>query len=227
MSYGGWSYPPHSILGRLWLVPYEEQAFFVLQPIFIVLLHSLATHSRLLPFDPPAVPNPLKAPNAAEAKVQTLRRRPLVGLFWALVCATGAVFVNEAHGLVDIDVGLGLGMRAFYLGWIFLWASPIIGGLSYLGGRVRTTGDWVTFGISGMWLCFLDSSARISFIGFKLIRADMPSIAERGASHRMSHWVSSYGLTSRSSMLAVYETRVMLRRTENASSSSSRPTLSS
>jgi lycopene cyclase domain-containing protein len=47
---GGWSYPAGSIIGTIYCIPIEEHLFFILQPILIVLLHSIFTHSALLPF---------------------------------------------------------------------------------------------------------------------------------------------------------------------------------
>ncbi|WWC89764.1 uncharacterized protein L201_004690 [Kwoniella dendrophila CBS 6074] len=51
LSQEGWSYPPNSILGKIGYVPIEEHMFFILQPILLILLHSIFTHGRLLPFD--------------------------------------------------------------------------------------------------------------------------------------------------------------------------------
>ncbi|ORY28280.1 Squalene/phytoene synthase-domain-containing protein [Naematelia encephala] len=193
LSQMGWTYPPGSIIGRIWLIPIEEHLFFILQPILLILLHELFTHHRLLPFDLPnsltirteAVIDPKegrkdvdlkegsedvdlmggrdKAVLKTEATVQTLARRPVASLVWILCMIVGAALVIEAHGLemkiwgLELALKLGLGMRAFYMGWILLWISPVIGWLTYLGARVTKEGWWA-WGIGSAWLVWVDTT---------------------------------------------------------------------
>lgn len=125
MSQSGWSYPPGSILFKLYLVPIEEHLFFILQPILVILLHCLITHPQLVPFRIPPRRDSVRlktriasatvredANGAAHLKaatvevrkedvVQTLPRRRGAALLWGLPWLAGAFLVNEAHQLVN------------------------------------------------------------------------------------------------------------------------------
>ncbi len=97
-------------------------------------------------------------------RVQTLPRGPMAALFWALVFCLGFLLVSEAH---DLSIGLryremfgilGLGKHAFYLGWILVWISPVLLGLTWLGGSgFGTKGDRLTWTLGSAWLCFVDT----------------------------------------------------------------------
>ena len=170
----GWAYPPNSILGTIFLVPIEEHLFFILQPILLVLLHSICSHARLLPFDVPAGPASLstrsrqnddlveerkgrRRQDAVTDTIQTLPRRPLAAMFWVFAFVLGAVLVNEAHDwFPDVQPRLELGKRAFYLGWILVWISPVIGWLTWLGSSMGRDG-WRAWAVGSAWLCFVDT----------------------------------------------------------------------
>ncbi len=173
LSRTGWVYPPNSIIGTIFLVPIEEHLFFILQPIFLVLLHALISHPRLLPFELPSAlaeykptqdqeidlgrkeeDRPIRA--AMTRTIQTLPRRPLAAAFWSGVFLAGAVLINEAHGFVPDLVPLQLGTRAFYLGWILVWISPVIGGLSWLGSNTGRD-EWRAWAVGSAWLCMVDT----------------------------------------------------------------------
>lgn len=161
---GGWSYPAGSILGTIYCIPIEEHLFFILQPILIALLHSIFTHSTLLPFNlPPETRRRLDSQVETRKEkdprlVKTLRRRPLAASFWALQFLLGAYLVNDAHEILpDWTVQeYAFGMRAFYLGWIMLWISPVIGWLTYLGADMGK-GEWKTMVMGSGWLCIVDT----------------------------------------------------------------------
>lgn len=69
----------------------------------------------------------------------------------------GAWLVHEAHGLgwLPEALDLGLGMRAFYLGWILVWVSPVIAWLTYLGGRMGGA-EYGALGVGTAWLWWVD-----------------------------------------------------------------------
>ncbi|ORX33738.1 Squalene/phytoene synthase-domain-containing protein [Kockovaella imperatae] len=230
ISQAGWDYPPDSILGRLWLVPFEEHAFFILQPIFLILLHAICTHHRLLPFDfdssskspalirsssrssisGPSSPlrtisspslksspsrqilegdyfgSPAKGETVVERRslprrsLQTLPRRPMPSLLWLGLFIFGLNLVGEAHfGLLENHLGLlGVGRRAFYLGWILVWISPVIGFLTWLGARL-TQSAWISWIIGSGFLCVVDtigirsgawSISLETSVGFEVVR---------------------------------------------------------
>jgi 15-cis-phytoene synthase/lycopene beta-cyclase len=50
ISRSAWSYPPNSILFKIFHVPIEEHLFFLLQPLLLVLLQALIGLSRAIPF---------------------------------------------------------------------------------------------------------------------------------------------------------------------------------
>ena len=170
----GWEYPPGSIIGKIFLVPVEEHLFFILQPIFRSPLRSIVSHPRLLPFDWKSLPSTITVSTSQDfgigrkehdglvraersRTIQTLRRRPLAACFWGLVCLLGGMLINEAHGLVQGMVpGLHLGNKAFYLGWILVWISPVIGWLSWLGGSMGKDG-WAAWASGSAWLFMVDT----------------------------------------------------------------------
>ena len=174
----GWAYPPNSIIGTIFLVPIEEHLFFILQPIFLILLHCLFSHSRLIPFEIklPSLPIETKIKvaqkvdidlarkeldglidSAVERTVQTLPRRPLDAFLWVVTCGFGVVLVNEAYGVVPgLLPGLQLGEKAFYLGLILVWISPVIGFLSWLGAKMGRDGWWA-WAVGSAWLCMVDT----------------------------------------------------------------------
>ena len=167
LSQSGWSYPEGSILGKIFLVPVEEHAFFILQPIFLILLHCLFTHPRLLPFDCDLTPGMssaqlvAKSPEKGKGKavgprkvVQTLPRRKLASVFWLALFGLGAALVTEAHS--SNGLGLGLGKKVLYLGWILAWITPVIGFLTWLGEKM-TRHDLVAWAAGSMYLCMVDT----------------------------------------------------------------------
>lgn len=143
----------------------------MVQPIFLVVLHSILTHGRLVPFRIPRSTRKVTAITVTETKtgeikervterplVQALPRRPLASLFWLATFALGAVLVNEAHQTVrgiTPDV-LARGSQAFYLGWILLWISPVIGWLTWLGGRLGRQA-WKAWAIGSALMCAVDT----------------------------------------------------------------------
>lgn len=168
----GWSYPEGSILGRIYLVPIEEHLFFILQPIFLILLYTITAHHRLIPFDlkkPKVIKENVSAevsPNGETKHVryktreylQTLPTRHAASLLWFGVFALGAVLVNEAHGIRPeiTPEALKIGMKGFYLGWILIWISPVIGWLTYLGANIEPEG-WRAFFVGSAWFCMVDT----------------------------------------------------------------------
>lgn len=186
MSQVGWTYPPGSIVGRLWLVPIEEHMFFILQPILVILLHSFATHPQLLPFDIArcsptslsiALPSQTledgseggskgsrhakKLPARTEDRpaLQTLPRRSGAGVAWFLLAAAGAALTAEAHGYgAWLPPALQIGRSAFYLGAILVWICPVIAGLSWLGARLDRR-SWAALAVSCAWLWMVDTVA--------------------------------------------------------------------
>jgi 15-cis-phytoene synthase/lycopene beta-cyclase len=101
--------------------------------------------------------------------IQTLPHRPLAASLWALSFLLGLSLVLEAHdlssglapiraisGALGISPNKRLGMRAFYLGWILIWISPVIGFLTFLGAKTgragRRTQIW-----GGAYLCLVDA----------------------------------------------------------------------
>ena len=90
--------------------------------------------------------------------VQTLPRRPIAASLYGLVFLAGLYLVNDAHGLVpDLVLSqLNYGMKGFYLGWILVWISPVVGFLTYLGGD-RVGGGRQAFVFGSAWLCAVDT----------------------------------------------------------------------
>ena len=64
--------------------------------------------------------------------------------------------MHEAHDLGLADISLGLGKRAFYLGWILIWVSPVLGFLTWLGGRMGRA-EMITVAIGTAWLWGVDT----------------------------------------------------------------------
>lgn len=155
-------------MGTIHYIPIEEHLFFILQPIFIVLLHSVLSHSTLLPFRIPQSTKSRLTSQAEEEKistkhekrtlVRTLRRRAWASLFWVVVFMAGLYLVNDAHGLFPnlVWMELSFGMKGFYLGWIMVWISPVLGWLTYLGAHMYGA-DWKTFVLGSGWLCVVDT----------------------------------------------------------------------
>ncbi|KAK8869624.1 hypothetical protein IAR55_000191 [Kwoniella newhampshirensis] len=181
LSHSGWSYPPNSVLVRIGLVPIEEHLFFILQPILLILLHCICAHTRLLPFDiklssvsqiSKQEGSDKKDDDQRKELTQTLPRRPVAAALWGLVTLVGLGLVFEAHGITSHDLGLstssiarfelglqtGLGQKAFYLGWILVWISPVIGWLTYLGARL-TKADMTALWVGTIWLWMVDTVA--------------------------------------------------------------------
>jgi 15-cis-phytoene synthase/lycopene beta-cyclase len=193
ISQSGWGYPPNSIIGKIFHVPIEEHLFFILQPIFLLLLHSLISHSRLLPFDlvdsirrlrvtvsaSHAIGTGKKGAKGATAppslraetkdEVITLTRRPLAALSWGAVWLCGLVLVNEAHGgaLWNSESWtppiLRVVGQGFYLGWILVWISPVIALLTYLGARFGTA-ERLTFILGAGWLVTIDTCVGLCYV---------------------------------------------------------------
>lgn len=139
--------------------------FFILQPILIILLYFAYTHSTLLPFpipdlrDADADAEPaIKGQRSRRPTVQTLARRPVAASLYGLVFLAGLYLVNDAHGIVPglVLSGLSYGMKGFYLGWILVWISPVVGFLTYLGGD-RVGGGRQAFVLGSAWLCAVDT----------------------------------------------------------------------
>lgn len=154
---GGWTYPAGSILGTINRIPIEEHMFFILQPILAVLLHSIFTHSTLLPF---TIPTPAGSDSTEGSKgtVRTLRRRYFATSLWSLVFLAGAYLVNDAHQFRPdlVRSKIQLGMKGFYMGWIMVWISPVIGWLTYLGADL-SKGSWKAWAVGSGWLCIVDT----------------------------------------------------------------------
>jgi hypothetical protein len=70
----------------------------------------------------------------------------------------GLYLVNDAHEILPewTIQEHALGMRAFYLGWIMLWISPVLGWLTYLGSDMGR-GEWKTMVVGSGWLCIVDT----------------------------------------------------------------------
>ena len=186
MSREGWGYPPDSIILLIFHIPLEEHLFFLLQPIFLVLLHSLISLPSLLPFEIPPIPRhqihrksrddgscystgdkdfgsgliPEHCRDTERITVQTLRRRPLAASFWAAIWCLGALALNETHDILSsegiLPESLRIGEHWFYLGWILVWITPVIGLLEYLGGRFGKA-EWWTVVLGSTWLCVIDT----------------------------------------------------------------------
>lgn len=168
----GWSYPEGSILGRIWLVPIEEHIFFLVQPIFLILLYTITSHHRLLPFD---LDKPKITREAVQAEItpegqtkhlryksreylQTLPARPKAACLWITTFILGAVLVNEAHGFVPdlTPLAMRVGMKGFYMGWILVWISPVLWWLTLIGANVEPEG-WRSWFIGSAWMCVVDT----------------------------------------------------------------------
>jgi 15-cis-phytoene synthase/lycopene beta-cyclase len=95
--------------------------------------------------------------------VLTLPRRPIAASLWLGLQVVGAFLVNEAHGRRWYSGWTPAFVRvqshAFYLGWIFVWISPVIAFLTFLGARYGKAGRR-TFVLSSMWLVIVDTYVR-------------------------------------------------------------------
>lgn len=105
---GVWGYGPERVLGALWGVPYEEYAFFVLQPLLtgMIFYRFLARLLEESPW-PPLERSPSVIKRAGVA----------VALAWT---AIGAALLQREEGT--------------YLGLILVWAVPMLGVLWALKG---------------------------------------------------------------------------------------------
>jgi 15-cis-phytoene synthase/lycopene beta-cyclase len=70
----------------------------------------------------------------------------------------GLYLVNDAHAVFPdlVRMELSYGMKGFYLGWIMVWISPVLGWLTYLGADMYGA-DWKTFILGSGWLCVVDT----------------------------------------------------------------------
>lgn len=130
-----WWYGPERVLGTIYYVPYEEYAFFMLQPILTGLLYYHALGRR-----PTWAGQPLPAPFTPAVVVGAL--------IYAALTAWG-VWLLVAGG----DSGL-------YMGLILSWACPVLLGIwiyggSIIWGLVRGPAA-VTIGISTAYLWVAD-----------------------------------------------------------------------
>ena len=105
---GVWSYGEDRVLGALWGVPFEEYAFFVLQPLLtgMVFYRFLA---RLLEVD--ASPVLERSPRAVR------RAGAALALAWVV---TGLALLQRPEGT--------------YMGLILVWAMPVIAGMWWWKG---------------------------------------------------------------------------------------------
>jgi hypothetical protein len=95
--------------------------------------------------------------------IQTLPRRPLAASMWAIAFFLGGLLVNEAHSIsptlasVTPNV-MRIGQHAFYLGWILVWISPVLGGLTWLGASGFGKGvDRWSWAIGSAWFVLVDT----------------------------------------------------------------------
>jgi 15-cis-phytoene synthase/lycopene beta-cyclase len=170
-----WSYPPHSVLFTIYHVPIEEHAFFILQPILLILLHSILTLPHMIPF---RIPKQVKDIKTTEMKglmkrggfekVQTLRRRPRMAGFWIALTVLGFAILFGPTSTQDLAStsrhvpthGWTLNDKspAFYLGCILAWISPVIALLTYLGARsMDLKGERWTYVVGIGYLWFVDT----------------------------------------------------------------------
>ena len=105
---GVWGYGSERVLGALWGVPFEEYAFFLLQPLLtgMVFYRLLA---RLLEVDPHPVLE--RSPRAVR------RAGAAMALAWMV---TGLALLQRTEGT--------------YLGLILVWAMPVLAGMWWLKG---------------------------------------------------------------------------------------------
>lgn len=64
--------------------------------------------------------------------------------------------VHEAHALEILPIRLGLGMHAFYMGWILFWISPVCAFLTYLGAQFGRS-EVVALSLGTGWLWLVDT----------------------------------------------------------------------
>lgn len=100
-----WNYGPERVLGTLGYVPYEEYAFFLLQPIltglWTCLLLGLYRGS---------------SPTSQDDKGAEVKVASVVG--WLTLTAAGVLML--------------FGQRSLYLGLILAWAGPILAGMAWI-----------------------------------------------------------------------------------------------
>lgn len=128
-----WTYPPERVLGRIWYVPYEEYAFFVLQTLIsgLFLLWLLRRSGKTAAVAPSA------------ALVRWGGAALLMGL--ALV---GALCLRQENTL--------------YLGLILAWAMPVLAGQWAFGGDLimgRPRLFWTAVLLPTVYLWFTDAFA--------------------------------------------------------------------
>ena len=185
ISCSAWSYPPGSILFKIWHVPFEEHLFFLLQPVLLILLQALIGLPRAIPFqwqDKPLVRSVDAGPEGQDAsskgrkrmdedKVQTLPRRPLAAFTWLCMMTIGAIglFIPPTslpdlvlHPLDTTATLLPLHPiegRLFYLSAILVWISPVLALLTGLGAKVDLEGDWIAWAVGTGYLWMVDTIA--------------------------------------------------------------------
>lgn len=161
-------------------VPIEEHAFFILQPIFLILLHSIFTLPYMIPYRVPqhirdARPEDMMRTlmqSGGFRKVQTLRRRPRVAAFWLGLTILGfallfwpttarSQFTTPSNSTISLVNFLGRGIsvnsksHVFYLGAILAWICPVIAFLTRLGAHSLDLkgGRWTYIvGIGYLWM---------------------------------------------------------------------------
>lgn len=109
-----WWYGPDRVLGTVGYVPYEEYAFFVLQPVLtgLLLYHLLARWPE---------------PAGLAGQPALARRGPAWstgGLAYLTITAVGVVLLLSGWA------------RGLYMGLILAWAGPVLLGLWAYGGRL-------------------------------------------------------------------------------------------
>lgn len=141
-------------MAKILHIPVEEHLFFVLQPVFLVLLHSICTLPQLFPFPI----HRFHAPPNPREMVQTLRRRPAAAAAWLGVFGWGVSLLWEAQQSTSPEYTGTVGNRGFYLGMVLCWISPVIGWLTYLGGDgFATKGDIIAWILGTGYLCTVDT----------------------------------------------------------------------
>ncbi|WWD09933.1 hypothetical protein V865_008063 [Kwoniella europaea PYCC6329] len=188
LSQGGWSYPPNSIIGKIYHVPIEEHMFFILQPILVILLHSIFTHGRLLSFDVDVdqIPNDTKPlsekseiDRKGEGQEDQSTEKTQLSPLWSerheehtLIQTLPRRPIPSLLWMISSLIGLrlvqqtnlyntidyGMKQHMFYLSWILVWITPVISFLTYLGARC-TWRDWLSICVGSGWLWIVDTIA--------------------------------------------------------------------
>lgn len=197
-------------------MPFEEHLFFVLQPLLLILLHGITTLSDMVPFNVARLPvtdtretvvstltpespekdTPKRTQPSAYRTAQTLPRRPLAALGWALLAALGFLLLSPA----PVDSALSalplpsawhaaLASRAhrFYLGMILAWVCPVMGGLTWLGASTGRRGDRLAMAIGVGWLWMVDTCVGVPGLGVAAKRSSLR------AGHAESQSIAGHG----------------------------------